>query len=39
LRSSCPTSELGNVIGKFATNLGTALACWKVTWKNFFMWD
>ena len=25
LRSSRPTSELGNVIGKFATNLGTAM--------------
>jgi hypothetical protein len=25
LRSSRPISELGNIIGKFATNLGTAL--------------
>jgi hypothetical protein len=32
LRSSRPIYELGNVIGKFATNLGTAR--WKVTWNR-----
>jgi hypothetical protein len=32
LRSSRPIFELGNVIDKFATNLGTAL--WKVTWNR-----
>jgi hypothetical protein len=32
LRSSPPISELGNVIGKFATNLGTARC--KVTWNR-----
>jgi hypothetical protein len=32
LRSSRPIPELGNVIGKFATNLGNAR--WKVTWNR-----
>ena len=32
LRSSSPIFELGNAIGKFATNLGHAR--WKVTWNR-----
>ena len=32
LRSSRPISELANIIGKFATNLGTAH--WKMTWNR-----